>query len=94
MSALTQVMKDDALKRGVVKSKIVRVVYTAKILRDGWEMDNWGWIVETEKGKFLGLTTSHGSVCRWHKRTMLAYLKQLRAAITDVETASQFIGND
>jgi hypothetical protein len=91
-SGLSRSMMDEALKRGVVKSKIMRVLYTVKILRDGWEMDGWGWIVETEKGVIQGLTTSHGAICRWRKREMNAYIKQLTEATKDAQAAVDLLG--
>lgn len=39
---------------------ITRVLCTAVVLHDGWEMDNEAWCVEFEDGTRGLMTTSHG----------------------------------
>lgn len=40
--------------------KVVEVLSTAKVLHDGWEMDNAAWLVRFENKSLAILTTSHG----------------------------------
>ena len=42
------------------KGTVAKVLHTAKVLHDGWEMDNEAWVVEFEDGTRAVLTTSHG----------------------------------
>lgn len=44
---------------------VIRVLHTAVILFDGWELDNRAWIVEMEDGSIAALTTAHSGLVRW-----------------------------
>ena len=57
--------RNQASTRGY--GKVTAVLHTAKLLHDGWEMDNQGWIVELEDKRQIALTTDHGEVCVWTK---------------------------
>ncbi|MDA3877007.1 MAG: hypothetical protein PF483_07950 [Halothiobacillus sp.] len=46
---------------GVV-SKIIKVV---PVLHKGWDMDNYGWLVRLEDGRYVALTTDHGRIVLW-----------------------------
>ena len=41
---------------------VSKVLHTAKVLHDGWEMDNEAWVVEFEDGTRAVFTTSHGGL--------------------------------
>ena len=41
-----------------------KVVLHFKILREGWEMDNSGWIIRGNDGKCYCVFTSHGILYR------------------------------
>ena len=55
--------REQAEARGL--GRVKRVIHTATILHNGWEMDNEGWIVELDDGNTAAMTTSHGSVYPW-----------------------------
>lgn len=38
------------------------VIFTFRILRAGWDMDNEGWIASNKKGQRVLLMTSHGGL--------------------------------
>ena len=38
----------------------MKLIKTAIVMHDGWEMDNEAWVKEDENGEFHLLTTSHG----------------------------------
>jgi hypothetical protein len=40
---------------------VIQVLSTAKVLHEGWEMDNEAWAVLTDKGIFV-LSTNHGGL--------------------------------
>lgn len=42
--------------------KDYEIVFTFRILHDGWESDNEAWIARNKKGKLVLLMTSHGSL--------------------------------
>ncbi len=84
---MNQHFKDLAFKRGLVDSKIVEVLATVYIAHIGWESDNEGWIVKTEKGKIIGLTTNHGGLCRWSTEEMVRTRKEAQDRLTSIEQA-------
>lgn len=88
---MNQFQKDAALKRGVVASKIVRVLHEAMILHVGWEFDSKGWLVECEDGKIMGITTNHGSVCVWHQNHMELDLKRAQDSAKEITAVLQLL---
>jgi hypothetical protein len=44
------------------KGTVAKVLHTAKVLHESWEMDNEAWAVEFEDGTRAVLTTSHGGL--------------------------------
>jgi hypothetical protein len=66
--------------------KDYEIVFTFRVLYDGWEMDNEAWIAKNKKGELVLLMTSHGSlwdygidVSELHSR--LEEMKQSRKGI-------------
>jgi len=45
-----------------IADKWYDILYEFTILREGWEMDNKGWIVSDGKNRFFA-TTDHGRLC-------------------------------
>lgn len=64
--------------------RVVRIIFTATILREGWELDNKGWIVELDNGEQCALTTSHGGVLIWPE-------EEARESLLDMEAAAQSV---
>ena len=72
-------LKQQAKERGF--GDIVRIIYIATILYEGWEMDNKAWIVELSDGKKIALSTSHGSIVEWSKQEAeTALMRDLKSA--------------
>ena len=44
------------------RGTVAKVLHTAKVLHDGWEMDNEAWAVEFEDGSRAVFWTSHGGL--------------------------------
>lgn len=53
---------------GLNYGKVKRVVHTAILLHNGWDMDNKGWIVEFDDRRRTTLPTSHDSVYSWTRQ--------------------------
>jgi hypothetical protein len=90
---MNQLQKDAALRCGIVKAKIMRVLLEATVMHVGWEFDNKGWVVECEDGSIVGLTTNHGAICAWKKGPMDidAALKRTRASANEIEACLQLL---
>lgn len=90
---MNQHQKDWALRKGLVKTKIVNILHEATIMHVGWEADNKGWIVECADGKIKALTTNHGSVCQWSGQDMHEALERTRNSVLDIEAAIKLMVN-
>jgi hypothetical protein len=90
---MNQLQKDTALRKGLVKTKIVKVLHEATIMHVGWEADNKGWIVQCEDGKVKALTTNHGRLCMWSGKDMHATLKQTQQSVAEIEEAINLMVN-
>lgn len=60
-----------------------RVVYEFTILREGWEMDNKGWV--TEDGNLF--TTNHGSLCSLKPEELNQDLKNTQKSLDSILAA-------
>ena len=67
--------------------KVKRIVHTATLLHRDWEMDNEGWIVELEDGRFVALTTDHGGVHTWTKQEAEEKLAETEASAASIRKA-------
>ena len=66
---------------------VKKVLHTATILHNGWEMDNKAWIVEMESGEVVALTTSHGGLYRWTRDEAEKKLAETEKCAASVRTA-------
>lgn len=83
-------MSEDKLKKLAEHNgfgKIAKVLHRATILREGWEMDNAGWIVEMEDGSALALTTSHGGLCEWDRGDIEDCIRNTESSLVQLQTA-------
>ncbi len=80
--------RKQAVSRGY--GKVKKVVHTATLLHNGWEMDNQGWIVEFEDGQRAALTTSHGGVYPWTKQEAEEKLAETEASAASIRKALEF----
>lgn len=90
---MNQRQKDIALSKGLVKTKIVKVLHEATIMRVGWEFDNKGWIVRCEDGLVKALTTNHGSICQWSGQEMHETLELTKQSLAEIEEAINLMVN-
>jgi hypothetical protein len=90
---MNQLQKDNALRKGLVKTKIVQVLHEATIMRVGWEADNKGWIVKCEDGTIKALTTNHGSLCQWSGKDMHDQLEETKLSMSELEEAIRLMVN-
>lgn len=81
-----------AEERGL--GKIVKILYTATILYEGWEMDNKAWIVEMSDGNKQAFTTSHGGVCRWVKEDVEGRLRETLSSVESIRAAIKIMWPD
>ena len=85
--------KDAALRKGLIKTKIVQVLHEVTIMRVGWESDNKGWVVKCEDGKIKALTTNHGSLCQWSGKDMHETLELTKQSLAEIEEAINLMVN-
>lgn len=90
---MNQLQKSAALRKGLVKTKIVNILHEATIMHVGWEADNKGWIVECEDGGIKALTTNHGGLCTWSGKDMHEALKRTQNSLLDIEEAIRLMVN-
>jgi len=64
-----------------------KVIYRFRILYDGWELDNEGWIVEDEKGKRTLRSTSHGTEFDWNKEGLIEKIVETQASLDGLKQA-------
>jgi hypothetical protein len=60
------------------------IVHTFRILHEGWEMDNEGWIARNKKGELVLLMTNHGGL-RDHGRNVKELHEKLAETKRSVE---------
>lgn len=68
-----------------------RIVHTATILKEGWEMDNEGWVVELEDGSLAAYTTSHGGVYEWTLDEAVSSLEETEASAASIRRAIEIM---
>ena len=56
-------------------------IHTARVLRDGWEMDNEMWVVEDSNGCRVAVTTCHGGECPMSIDDIDATIKEAQNSI-------------
>lgn len=76
---------DQIAERG--HGTVRKVLHEATILREGWEMDNQGWIVEMADGTIKAFTTSHGGVYPWAREQAEAHLKETERSAESIRAA-------
>ena len=68
-----------------------KILCEALILREGWEMDNKGWVVQMKDGSVYGFTTSHGGLYAWTNEKMdeqIALTQESLASLTEARRLS------
>lgn len=65
----------------------VKILHEATIPYIGWEMDNYGWIVEMNTGTIVTITTSHGGWRVWLKEDAVANVSELKDCVESINKA-------
>jgi hypothetical protein len=76
----------DAVRRAG-HGEVSEIVHRATILREGWEMDNHGWVVRMNDGSFKGFTTSHGSLCPWPPELITEKINETAQSLQSLKKA-------
>lgn len=79
-----QVFLDKLADSGIPHIK--GVLKEATVLYRGWEMDNEGWLVQTDDGRILAVTTSHGQLCEWKVEQVADALASTEKSVSDLKT--------
>lgn len=64
---MNEELREQAKSKGF--GTVKKILHTATILHNGWEMDNKAWLVEMEGGEVVALTTSHGGLREWPRES-------------------------
>lgn len=67
--------------------KLKRVLHSAHLMHEDWDMDDAGWIVEFTDGRRAALTTSHGTLTDWTKQEAEEQLAVIEASAESIRKA-------
>ena len=65
---------------------IAKVLHTARVLHDGWELDNEAWAVEFEDGTRAILWTSHGGLYVAKRAEFEDKLREMEESAASIRT--------
>lgn len=69
------------------------VIHEFTILREGWEMDNRGWVTKDRNtGKLLAWTTSHGGLVPLSINELRETMADHRRAVLGLEAVCDLLG--
>lgn len=73
-----------------------KILFTFRILHDGWEMDNEAWVARNKKGKLVLLMTSHGGLYDYGRDVseLHAALEQTKRSVVGIRQAIALINNE
>ena len=69
----------------------MKEIYEFRILHDGWEMDNRGWIAEDDKGKKFLMTTNHGRTVPLKVQEIHDKIHETRKSLAGLKEALKII---
>ena len=69
----------------------VKVVHVVTILHCGWELDNYGWIVEMADKSLKAFTTNHAGLCEWTLSELEEKIKETEESLTGLKEAQKLI---
>ncbi len=74
--------------------KDYEIVFTFRVLNDGWEMDNECWIAKNKKGELVYLATSHGGLWDYGRdiSELHAKLEETRKSLAGIKEAINLMG--
>lgn len=84
-SAIYEIMKlkDRISARGFGVMK--KLIQAATILREGWEMDNYAWLVEMEDGSRKAFTTNHGGLCELSREELNSAIEETERSLKSLQ---------
>ena len=65
----------------------LKTIFEFRILHDGWEMDNRGWITENEHGIKTLMGTSHGGVKKMTIKEVHEKMHETRKSLAGLKQA-------
>lgn len=68
-----------------------KILMTFPIGYIGWEMDNYGWVVQDTKGKKHLVRTNHGSLCVASKSELNEKMTEYKAWIKQTKEALELL---
>jgi hypothetical protein len=68
-----------------------KIIHWFRILHEGWESDNEGWVVEYPNGKRELLTTNHGEKCVMSKDELKDKIKETRRSLNGLLEAEKLV---
>lgn len=69
----------------------VKVLHVVTILHCGWELDNYGWIVEMADKSLKAFTTNHTGLCEWSLSELEEKIKETEESLTSLKEAQKLI---
>lgn len=69
---------------------VKKILHEATILHNGWESDNYGWIVELENNRIVKITTSHGGHCVWSEEELIDSIKETQESLNSLLKAFEY----
>lgn len=82
---MRQALREQAKVKGF--GTIKKILHEVLILHEGWDTDNFAWIVEMEDGSTVALTTSHGGVYLWRRDDAEAQLAEAEKSVASIRAA-------
>jgi hypothetical protein len=75
--------------------KDYEILFTFRILYDGWEMDNEAWVARDKKGKVVLLMTSHGGLYDYGRDVseLHAALEETKRSLAGIKQALALINS-
>ena len=61
-----------------------KIIKKAVVLHKGWEMDNYAWVSQDEKGELKLITTCHGSEYEMTKESLLEKIQETRNSLNQL----------
>ena len=69
------------------------IIHKFRILHDGWEMDNEGWVERDDASGDISMhTTNHGGRCTLSGEDALSYIAEVEHSIAGTKEALKIMG--
>jgi len=71
-----------------------KTVFHFRILHDGWDMDNEGWVEQDEHGQYKVFTTNHGKIVEMTRDELIAKILEVLHSVMDMRNAIRLLDNN